>query len=687
MRTGIMNNNLLVAALTACTSVAALAEDVLIRNVTVVDVERSGLIAGRDVLIAGEKIERIAPAGGIDRPDARAVDGSGLYLMPGLFDAHVHLSAGVDTFGPMLLAGGVTCVRDTGAATEHIIAIRAAALSGNADLPQIVCTGAIIDGDPPVWPFSEPCDEPEEARAAVRKLAAAGVDQIKVYSLLKEDVFRAAVDEAHKLGLKATGHVPLDVSLQEAMDAGQDCVEHLTGFEGEIAAITGWEPPQGAGSPFVAFGAWSDFSKVKPDRLRSLAARVGKAGTHQCPTIIVMKGIGHAANPDAAAGDPRMDYVPHSLRSFWSGPQYAAMGRHMDHAVKAMQAMVRYLHEAGVPLMVGTDLANPYVFAGFAVHEEMALFQEAGIPAADVVKSATIVPAKFCGVDDDLGTVEEGKVASLVLVRGNPLEDVKHAQEIEAVFVRGRHLDRPALDALLEGVRSGVAATLPAGDAVALELPGREIARGRYLVKFQEFDAGWEDFVITADDAGYHVKAHNTPQGGPTAPFVVTYHAGPNYEFRGAEWRRMTGEALEATYELRDNRLVAVARQGGSQLPEQVLDLPADALLSGPAYALEFASAGAASLAAGETKSFTAVSFGLFSWEMGTAPYTMTRQADTTLRLKGQAVPARHYTSNLVTEWGNFTGESWTDESGVMLKSVSKMPFGTITVRLEGVEE
>ncbi len=683
-----MKTNLLVAALAAGTTIAAFADDsaLLIRNVSVVDVERSGIAAGRDVLIAGERIELIGTTGSIDRPDARVIDGAGLYLMPGLFDAHVHLTAGADTFGPMLLANGVTCVRDTGASTEYVIEMRAAALRGEGDLPQIVCTGAIIDGDPPVWPFSEPCDEPEEARAAVRKLAEAGVDQIKVYSLLKEDVFRAAVDEAHTLGLKATGHVPREVTLEEAMDAGQDCVEHLTGYEGEIAAITGWKPPEGAASPWVAFGAWADFSKADPDRVRALAARIAKAGMHQCPTIIVMKGIGHAAHPDAAAGDPHMDFVPHSLRSFWSGPQYAAMGRHMDHAVKAMQSMVGYLHEAGVPLMVGTDLANPYVFAGFAVHEEMALFQEAGIPAADVIRSATIVPAKFCGVDGDLGTVEDGKVASLLLVRGNPLEDVKRAAEIEAVFYRGRYLDRKALDGLLEGVRSGVAATLPVADAGALELPGREIARGRYLVKFQEFDAGWEDFVITADDSGYHVKAHNRPQGGPQAPFVVTYHMGPRYEFQGAEWRRLTGESVEATYQAAGGKITATARQGGAVLPEQTLEIPADGLLSGPAYALEFAAIGAAGLAVGETRSFTSIGFGMMSWQLMTAPYTMTRNPDTTLHVDGEAVPARHYTSTLVTDWGNFTGESWTDESGVMLKSVSKMPFGTITVRLDGVE-
>ena len=150
------------------------------------------------------------------------LNGVPLDLIPGLFDAHVHISASPETFGPMLLANGVTCVRDTGAPTEMIVAMREQASGPDSMLPQIICTGAIIDGDPPVWPFSQPCDEPEEARAAVRKLAEAGVDQIKVYSLLDKAVYEAAVSEAHTLGLKVTGHVPLKVTLEEAMAEGHE---------------------------------------------------------------------------------------------------------------------------------------------------------------------------------------------------------------------------------------------------------------------------------------------------------------------------------------------------------------------------------------------------------------------------------------------------------------------------------
>ncbi len=589
--------------------------------------------------------------------------------MPGLFDAHVHLLAGTGAYGPMLVANGVTCVRDTGAATEAIVAMRDSASSVGSLLPRIICTGAIVDGDPPVWPFSHPCDEPEEARAAVRKLADAGVDQIKVYSLLKPDVYRAAVDEAHKLGLKATGHVPIEVSLEQAMAAGQDCCEHLTGFEKVVGEMAGWQPPN-PDARWAWFGAWASYPEIPPQELEAFVGRVAASGMHQCPTIVVMQGIASAANPDEANNDPRMAYVPASLRSFWGGARYAAMADNAVNAARYMKAMVGELHRAGVPIMIGTDLANPYVFAGSSVHDEMANFQEAGIAAADVLRAATVVPARFCGVADTLGTVEEGKAASLVLVRGNPLLDVRHAADIEAVFLDGRYFDRDALDAMMEAVAAAHGPSV-APDTARLELSGDEIARGRYLSKFQEFDAGAEQFVITRNDEGYHVRAHSRPTGGPMPPFELTYHASDDFTFRGATWKMLRGEPIEATYTVTDGAITASARQGDETFPVQTIELEENMLVMGPATATDFAFIGAAGLSVGEARTFRAVGFGFSSWRMGVSDYTLTRDE------------AGYYTYTLATDWGEFTGEIWTEASGVVLKTTMKMPMGAITVVLE----
>ena len=645
----------------------------IIRDVSIVDVEAGIVTDNQFVYIVGDRIHRIAPVF-VDAPSDRLklVDGSGLYLMPGLFDAHVHLSASPDAFGPMLVANGVTCVRDTGAATEVILALRDQAMSSESLLPRIVCTGAIVDGDPPIWPFSHACDEPEEARAAVRKLADAGVDQIKVYSLLKPDVYEAAVSEAHKLGLKATGHVPLEVTLDQAMAVGQDCSEHMTGFERAIGEMAGWQPPD-PDSPWAWFGAWSSYPDVPRRQMEAFVGRVAASGMHQCPTIVVMEGIGRAAKPEDANQDPRMAYVSASVRSFWSGARYTAMAENSRAAVKFMKKTVRDLHNAGVPLMIGTDLANPYVFAGSSVHDEMMHFQDAGIPAPDVLRAATVVPARFCGVSDTLGTVQEGKVASLMLVGGNPLLDVRYAADIRGVFLNGRYLDREALDAVMEGVAAAQVQTVTA-ETISLELPGEEVFRGRYHSKFQESDGGVEDFLITRDDDGYHLMVHSQPTGGPMPPFVLTYHAAKDFAFRGATWRRLRGEPLEATYTPSDSAITASAQSGDEALPVQTLELGPNMLMSAPATAVDFAALGAAGLSVGESRTFQAVGFGFSSWKMTVTDYTLTRAED------------RYYTYSLATDWGEFTGEMWTDDIGMVLKSIMKMPMGTITIVLEDVE-
>jgi imidazolonepropionase-like amidohydrolase len=313
----------------------------------------------------------------------------------------------------------------------------------------MICTGAIIDGKPPIWPFSEVCDTPDEGRAAVRKLVEAGVNQIKVYSRLKLDVYQAIAEESKKQNIKFVGHVPEAVTLEEAMKAGQYINEHLTGFGAEIVRMAETPTPSTLDSKvpdFVAIKAWSLLPKVERKLLDEFTKRVAESGMVQCPTLVVHDGIskvGRSGDKD----EPRMKYVSPHMRSFWDSALYRDFPAHLT---EFKQQMVGELHRAGATLIIGTDLANPYVFAGSAVHEEMELFAKAGISPGDVLKAATITPARVCGVADRLGTVSEGKNASLVLLRADPLEKISNAREIEAVFLRGQFFDRTALLGLLE---------------------------------------------------------------------------------------------------------------------------------------------------------------------------------------------------------------------------------------------
>lgn len=653
----------------------------IIRNVTVIDVEQGRSEPSRDVVLRDGLIAELRPAGSALLDGAEVIDATGLYLIPGLFDAHVHYVT-PDSFGPLMIANGVTFVRDLGNATDVILSTRDRLNSGELLGPRMICTGAIIDGKDPIWPFSEECDTPEQARAAVRKLKDAGVDQIKVYSKLKPEVYRAAVEEAHALGLKAVGHIPSACTPADAAAVKQDSVEHLSRFEAIIAELApDKSDARAGGGMFAQLRAWARLDEVDPAALDARLKALADAGVVQCPTIVVLAGIGALAD-GGAADDPLLRYIPAELRSFWAGGDYKNWAEQAAQMVAPMQKMIARLHAAGVPLMIGTDLANPYVFPGFSVHREMALWAEAGIPAPDILRPATIVPARFCGVGDRYGSIAPGKAASLVLLEADPLADIRNVSKIRAVFFEGAHFDRARLDALLKSVSDAVAAAAPADDAeVVLTLPGEVVARGRYAATFGQFDAGEEEFLITRDADGYHIMAHNQPKGGFAKPSVSTLHVGPDFSFHSASYRELTKASTQVEYSL-DGRTFRAAPSGGEP---QTLEAPEGALFAPSAYIADFATLLAAGLEPGQTKSLTIVGYGWGqpTWKIGTVPMDLTRHEDTELDRSGVKTPVRRYTSTIKTPMGTFESETWTDLQGVPLKSVLVMPFGTLTVELQ----
>jgi len=293
---------------------------------------------------------------------------------------------------------------------------------------------------------------PDEARVAVRQHAAAGVDMIKVYSRLTRDEFLAILDEAKALGLKVVGHVPETVSIEDAAAAGLACSEHFFGFEQVIGRLLGGP----VRSTYNGMGADAGYllrlGEVDPQALQEVFGRLRDSGLTVCPTVVTFKVSVQTAQ--FQSGDfPFDEYISSTVletwRALWSGQTDLP-----DAIWQSWAKMVCELNEAGVPLMAGTDLSVPGVIPGFSLHDELAIWQDAGIPAADVLRSATLVPAQFMGLGDRLGSLAEGKTASVVLLRANPLDDVRNAREIEGVFLRGRYFDRDALDRMLEETRA-----------------------------------------------------------------------------------------------------------------------------------------------------------------------------------------------------------------------------------------
>jgi hypothetical protein len=319
-----------------------------ITNVTVIDPEKGTATAGRVILLDGSRITGVAEQATVRR-DGRMerIDGTGLFAFPGLIDSHVHLGDPA-TFGPLSIAHGVTAVRNMGGDTETVLALRDRFNKGETVGPRMIATGAIIDGAQPVWPFSEACATPEEGRAAVRKLKAAGVDQIKVYSKLEPEVYRAVVAEAKVVGLMAVGHVPASVTIEDAIAAGQATNEHLMRAEEFSAAALPADAPKptrsgAAGGIFSSFGYWALYPQTDKAKRREALSRLAQPGMVQCPTLVVQQGIARAGD-GSGERDERMASVSPAFSAFWKGDSYASYA-----AYERFDALRRQLEERSSP--------------------------------------------------------------------------------------------------------------------------------------------------------------------------------------------------------------------------------------------------------------------------------------------------------------------------------------------------
>lgn len=419
-----------------------------ITGVAIIDVEKGIIIPGQTVIVTGGRIDGIGDQEKIRVPkDADIVNGQGLYLMPGLVDAHVHYFD-APIFGRVLIANGVLLVRDMGMPNEYILKLRNELNRGDTLGPDMVAAGMMLDGDPPVIPPTAlTIRTPEEGRSAVHQQAQAGADMIKVYSNLDKDAFLAILDEADKAGLKVVGHVPDSIYIEEAAAAGLKSSEHWFGFEKIVAKLLG-EPVEfkyrGMGSEA---GYLLRLGEVDPAALQAVYGRLHASGLTVTPTVVTFKDWPNV-NTFEAGDVPGGEYISQDLLAMWKS-QWAGQSEIPDPIWQNWAQMVKGLNQAGVPLMVGTDLMCPGMIPGYSVHEEMLIWQEAGIPAVDILRSATIVPVEFMGLDDRLGSIQEGRIASMVLVRGNPLKDIRNAQQIEGVFLRGEYFSRQDLDRLL----------------------------------------------------------------------------------------------------------------------------------------------------------------------------------------------------------------------------------------------
>lgn len=421
--------------------------DYLIKNVSIIDVEKGGILKNKTIIVKEGLINKITSESITNKLEGlKIIDGTGLFIIPGLFDSHVHY-LDPEVFGPMFISYGVIFVREMGNVTEGAVTQRDLLNSGKLFGPGMITTGSIIDGNPPVIPeISLACTTNVESREIVRKQLMSGVDEIKVYSRLEKDVFNAIVDECKKNRIKAVGHVPEGVLLEDAARAGLSSSEHFFGFGNVIAKVLNKPPRLQVGGMGNDQDFFLQYPEVKKEILQVELKKISSYGMALCPTLIITKCM---ANLDEIYNRnyPMLNFISPLLWDIWG--KWQSQKEYMMF-FKQIYPYQRYflkdLYDAEFTLLIGTDLSVAGIIPGYSVHEEMSVWQDAGIPAIDVLRSATLIPAKFMGVDKSLGSIEEGKKASFVLLSDNPLTDINNTQKIEGVFLNGNFFTREEID-------------------------------------------------------------------------------------------------------------------------------------------------------------------------------------------------------------------------------------------------
>jgi imidazolonepropionase-like amidohydrolase len=436
-------------------------------HVTVIDATGADPLTDMTVVVKNGHIVDLGKSTEVSLPhDATLVEGKGKFLIPGLWDMHVHtvfgdwLPRNEKITLPLFVANGITGVRDMGSDLQVIKQWRTRIEAGTLLGPRIYMAGPMLDGPVPRFPSSAPVANAADGRRIVDELKAQGVDFIKIQSLIPRDGYFAAADEATKQGLMFVGHVPDAVRASEASNAGQRSIEHFTGvFEGcstiEDQLITG---PKSLGV---------NVSTFDPGRARSLIALMAKNQTWQVPTLVWERGQWLVDDIDLSH-DPLIKYAPAAWKDrTW--PMFVHdILESMDtdplpvrkHFVQMELDMTLAMFRAGVPFMAGTDTAaGVHIFPGFSLHDELALFVKAGLTPMQSLQTATRNPARFMNRLTDMGTIEKGKLADLILLDANPLEDIGNTRRIRGVVLAGRYFRRTDLDRMLKQVENAAAET------------------------------------------------------------------------------------------------------------------------------------------------------------------------------------------------------------------------------------
>ncbi len=450
---------------------------VVFKDVTIIDAV-NGAREHQSVVISGNRIVKAGPAKKIKKPSgAFVVDGRGKFLIPGLWDAHMHLtnsSVIAPAMFPLLIANGITYIRDTAAELQLIKPLleqaeKASESEGMA--PAVFFTGPHLDGKQLSWSSSVSAVSAAKARMIIDSLITAGVDQLKIYDLLPAEVFLDVMTYAKSKGLKVSAHVPLTMDVIEASKAGLGSMEHM--YNLEFACSSDWDSLLQARHKMIYEGAqmhgndlresiyhaqrMHSFKTQDAERRTQVLKTLAENNTWQVPTLVILAEAEHRiyAREDFKK---TFRYLPEPARSEWLKASEKRFDQTpseegLAHAQWAYD-MIPRLVEFGIAIMAGTDMPLANLTPGFSLHEELVLLVRSGLNPMQAIESATLKPAQFLGIDNQQGSISEGMLADVVLLDANPLDDIRNTQRINAVMRNGFLHTREKLDRILSDLEN-----------------------------------------------------------------------------------------------------------------------------------------------------------------------------------------------------------------------------------------
>jgi imidazolonepropionase-like amidohydrolase len=454
---------------------------ICIQNITTVD-PTDGARDAQTVIIKDGKILKVAPTAELKLSEKnQIIDGTGKFLIPGLWDAHVHF-AYMDYLAPrmfdLFLLYGITSVRDTGGEIMFVKKWKDAALANPTDAPRVMIAGPLIDGMPNVYDGSDPGHPPlsigsgsvEALEKLVHKLDSLDVDFLKAYEMLTPEQYYKLMEMAKRLGYKVTGHVPLSMDVTGASNAGLNSMEHMRNMELSCASNAeelliqrhamlkkGRNMPGGELRSSIHAAqretAVTNYDEKKADEIIQVLL---KNQTWQIPTLTLNTS---QARPPYARPEwqESFEYLPDTTRDRWRAILKAGEARpaspFRQNYSKWMMNMAGKIHKAGVPMMAGTDTPIAFLTPGLSLHEELASLVEAGLSPQEALKTATVNPAAYFGMENELGSLRETQWADLLILSANPLVDIRNTQRIEGVIKQGKFFGKNELDSIKSRLR------------------------------------------------------------------------------------------------------------------------------------------------------------------------------------------------------------------------------------------